>query len=1004
MGKKLLTSLFTKTLLFTAILFGIAQVGYSQSLSAGDVAIIGFNTDADDNFAFVALSSISGNQDIYFSDANWDGTNLTREGSIKYTTPSGGLSTGTVVTVEGASAASGDQSVNIGSVEKLNSFDLSNGGEQLYVYLGDDEDTPTTWLYAVTNKTSWDTGELNNTGLTDGSDALSNFGGSQDDNAQYIGVRTGTKTSLLDNLSEVVNNWETSNGSGDQSFTFDDTDFSLVDPPTIAFTATKDNFSEGSGTVQLSVELVEANSENVDVDVVYLGSSSTTSSSDISGFSSKKVSFTDSDGSGTTNTVDLTIDSDTDFEGTETAVFQLQNISTGSIIEPSELTVSIEDDDTPAIVINEFLADPTGAGDANGDGTEDGTDDEFIELVNNSSSDVDLSGWRLSDNGTDIQHTFPDGTVLSANRAIVVFAGGNPTGDFGGALVQTSGGLSLNNAGDNPTLLDDQGTVIQSISYGGTDEPDGTDQSITRDPDKTGNFVNYTDAPGSTGSPFSPGTQIDGTAFGSKHAIAFRGTEGWRMVSSPVKNATFANLFGGLWMQGVPSSDNPSGQGTLYSWTESGGGTFTAPTDMFGNLTPGQGYIVYAFEDDEYNTPGIQGGFPKIVSSDNDENTSPVEVSVSASDDDGNGQLSGTEGFNLLGNPYDTDILVDEVLSEITSKLQSKNPDYQVNANVHVWNHETGNYEVLTEGNGETIAPFQGFWVRVDTVETGTSFSVTASFNRTDLAANTGTEFYKNVVAEDAFNVEIELHGEQYFDTYSLVFNENGTTDLDRYDAYKLFSLNANSINLYSTLSNNRIQKNVLPRELESALEIPLSFDVGDRETLTFQWKEIKNLPSGWTFTLIDKETNREMDLTTAGKYQFTRINTDQQQKNFNEETLLNKSSGNDDEEPRFVLSVQPKQQQIGSNDIPESIKLNPNYPNPFNPQTTIPYELSQETEVKLTVWNMIGQKVATLVDGMVEAGTHEETWNASNMPSGIYIARFEVGGKVFTRKMTLIK
>ncbi|MDZ7682526.1 MAG: T9SS type A sorting domain-containing protein [Fodinibius sp.] len=52
----------------------------------------------------------------------------------------------------------------------------------------------------------------------------------------------------------------------------------------------------------------------------------------------------------------------------------------------------------------------------------------------------------------------------------------------------------------------------------------------------------------------------------------------------------------------------------------------------------------------------------------------------------------------------------------------------------------------------------------------------------------------------------------------------------------------------------------------------------------------------------------------------------------------------------------------------------------------------------------MIGQKVATLVDGLVEAGSHQETWNAASMPSGIYIARFEVGGKVFTRKMTLIK
>lgn len=104
------------------------------------------------------------------------------------------------------------------------------------------------------------------------------------------------------------------------------------------------------------------------------------------------------------------------------------------------------------------------------------------------------------------------------------------------------------------------------------------------------------------------------------------------------------------------------------------------------------------------------------------------------------------------------------------------------------------------------------------------------------------------------------------------------------------------------------------------------------------------------------------------------------------------------------MLSVQPKGETVEAADLPESVKLNPNYPNPFNPATTIPYELTEDAEVKLTVWNMIGQKVATLVDGLVEAGSHEETWNASNMPSGIYIARFEVGSKVFTRKMTLIK
>jgi hypothetical protein len=254
------------------------------------------------------------------------------------------------------------------------------------------------------------------------------------------------------------------------------------------------------------------------------------------------------------------------------------------------------------------------------------------------------------------------------------------------------------------------------------------------------------------------------------------------------------------------------------------------------------------------------------------------------------------------------------------------------------------------------------------------------------------------------FAFDLELHGEQYHDAYTVEFSDKGSTELDRYDAYKLFSLNPNSINLFSTLSNNRLQKNVLPKELESAIEIPLSFDANGRTELTFQWDDLDEIPREWEVLLIDKQSDRSIDLRRAGKYSFTTAANPQQNKlSNNSKSLLNKAKSGD-QESRFTLSIRPGTNVAQNNDIPSSVKLNPNYPNPFNPQTTIPYELTQDSQVKLTVWNMIGQKVATLVDGEVDAGQHEETWNASTMPSGIYIARFEVNGKVFTRKMTLIK
>ncbi len=171
----------------------------------------------------------------------------------------------------------------------------------------------------------------------------------------------------------------------------------------------------------------------------------------------------------------------------------------------------------PALVINEILADPDSVnGDANGDGVVNTTQDEFVEIANDSDAAVDLSGWTLSD-AVGVKHVFPPDTVVPAHCAIVVFAGGAPTGAFGGAVVHiaSSGSLGLNNTGDTVTLTD--GVTVVSVSYGGEG---GDNQSLTRDPDITGEtFVKHSIATGSGGALFSPGTLIDGAAFAGCGAV-----------------------------------------------------------------------------------------------------------------------------------------------------------------------------------------------------------------------------------------------------------------------------------------------------------------------------------------------------------------------------------------------------------------------------------------------------------------------------------------------------
>jgi len=84
--------------------------------------------------------------------------------------------------------------------------------------------------------------------------------------------------------------------------------------------------------------------------------------------------------------------------------------------------------------------------------------------------------------------------------------------------------------------------------------------------------------------------------------------------------------------------------------------------------------------------------------------------------------------------------------------------------------------------------------------------------------------------------------------------------------------------------------------------------------------------------------------------------------------------------------------------------QLNQNYPNPFNPSTTISYTLKEARDVKLNIYNSLGEKVATLVNNYKNAGTYEVQFSATNLNSGIYYYSIQAGDFIQTKKMTLIK
>lgn len=101
-----------------------------------------------------------------------------------------------------------------------------------------------------------------------------------------------------------------------------------------------------------------------------------------------------------------------------------------------------------------------------------------------------------------------------------------------------------------------------------------------------------------------------------------------------------------------------------------------------------------------------------------------------------------------------------------------------------------------------------------------------------------------------------------------------------------------------------------------------------------------------------------------------------------------------------LITSVTEEQRSV----VPRSIELYQNYPNPFNPTTTISFSLNEPSYVVLKVYDMIGREVALVTRSYYEAGTHQVTFHAEHLPSGIYIAHLQAGGTHKVLKMTLLK
>jgi hypothetical protein len=654
--------------------------------------------------------------------------------------------------------------------------------------------------------------------------------------------------------------------------------------------------------------------------------------------------------------------------------------------------------ETPPIVLNEFLADP-GGNDVNGDGEVSTDDDEFIEFVNTGDSDLNVSGWKIEDEiGT--RFTFPSSMVLKPKQGILIFGGGDPSGDFGGSITKTTSSLSLNNSGDTIFLINDSDIEILRHTYSSST----AGESETRNPDLTGSFTDHSSA--FSGTSFSPGTRVDGFAFHPR--IEITGNEGWRILSSPTSNSTYKEFLDPIWTQ---CSNNSNYNGNLCDTDPEtqpnvqvyNGSDFEGVNDLNTNMNRGEGFIVYVYADDDFD--GTADAFPKTL-----------EMFESVNSDDVSANLtSGTDSWTILGNPYNSPISWDALKrSGLTGTVYVYDHSYgnvsgddveetNVGGGYRTWNGSSGS---LTDGK---IAPFQGFWVQ----NSGSNPSLTF----TESAQTTDGTFYTKD-NEQMISIRLKSEMENMFSETFLSFTESGQLGDDKNDGLKLSPLDFRDyISLSTEVEGTQMDINNLPVELYNPVEIPLhvqAFEVVESGwtlmggEVTLSWPEMSNIPSEWEITLTDTKLNRTVNLRSANQYVFeteesrAKIQGKEPFSPFNPKPFQKEKAVSD---ARFLITINPNVPDgMIDDDIPDQFTLEQNYPNPFNPATNIKFEIAETSDVSLNVYNVMGQRVATLVNEVKSPGTYEITWDAQDMASGIYYYRLRAGGAVLNKQMTLIK
>ncbi len=462
--------------------------------------------------------------------------------------------------------------------------------------------------------------------------------------------------------------------------------------------------------------------------------------------------------------------------------------------------------------------------------------------------------------------------------------------------------------------------------------------------------------------------------------------DAWYFLSNPTSGVTLAQFLEPLWTQGAVGSDSPNaGSPNVYRLNEAAW-TYEAVADLTVEATPGVGFLVRVYKNDVYQ---VEGTFPKRLKV--TRSSLPSRIQLPASHTPG----SIHSGFNLVGNPLPRAIDWEHAGWNFSN----------ISPTVYVYDHTQNTYRTWnrslgagTNSGSRRISPLQGFLIQ----STGASADLSVPV---EAVTPDETPLFKELMDAERPIPRITLtlnRGDRKEET-AILFNKSVEELESRYPTLQLEPMDSDKMLIFSVdADGNRIDMSEQPAETATYLEIPIAIDIRDAGTLSMRLYA-EHLPETWAMMLVDKQTGAYVPMSDEAEYGFEHQSLTKAAPDSIQALLPKAVLAASTEVPRFALRVGPELPAAPS-ELPLEFGLAQNFPNPFNPSTVIRYQKSESGHTRLTVYDVLGREVAVLVDGVMPAGAHQVTFDASSLASGMYIYRLSAGGQVITRRMMLLK